>query len=381
MNKILINIITLLLAFSSVLILYTTNKSKILNNFNKSENFEKNILKTKSLQNDLESGKIVIFGSSELGNKSHKFIPQNYFNKELNLPITVNGHAGHQSFAILSQLASYQNKKVINNARVVIFLSPGWFHHRWSKGTALESFLEYMYSDMMYKLYFESNVDNYYKTLIGKYIKKHISKMKNPSYIYKNAINYNNFTILDKIIYKDILNNIFSNENIKKVKYQNPKLNFDKLYFEAQDLEAKKVTTNKWGINDSYYTKYIEPYILKKQAPPYAIVPPLLGDNQEFIDFKNLVKILKKYKIKPLFIMQDFNPYIYVQNRESIYPLFKDIKKMIKDNGFAYFDMWSYNKNNYELGTLTDIMHTGELGWVKINQKIIEHFMKDKRDE
>ena len=37
--------------------------------------------------------------------------------------------------------------------------------------------------------------------------------------------------------------------------------------------------------------------------------------------------------------------------------------------------MRSYKKEDYEIGTLTDIVHSGELGWVKINQKIIEHFI------
>ena len=30
---------------------------------------------------------------------------------------------------------------------------------------------------------------------------------------------------------------------------------------------------------------------------------------------------------------------------------------------------------DYELGSLTDIVHPGEVGWVEINQKIIEYFM------
>jgi poly-D-alanine transfer protein DltD len=30
------------------------------------------------------------------------------------------------------------------------------------------------------------------------------------------------------------------------------------------------------------------------------------------------------------------------------------------------------------LGSLTDIVHPGEVGWVKINQKIIEYFMPKK---
>ena len=28
---------------------------------------------------------------------------------------------------------------------------------------------------------------------------------------------------------------------------------------------------------------------------------------------------------------------------------------------------------------LTDLVHLGEVGWIKLNQKIIEHFMAEKR--
>lgn len=51
------------------------------------------------------------------------------------------------------------------------------------------------------------------------------------------------------------------------------------------------------------------------------------------------------------------------------------IKSKIQENNYGYLDMWSYKKEDYEIGTLIDIVHSGELGWVKINQKIIEHFM------
>lgn len=38
--------------------------------------------------------------------------------------------------------------------------------------------------------------------------------------------------------------------------------------------------------------------------------------------------------------------------------------------------MWTYKKEDYEMNSLTDIVHLDELGWIKVNQKIIDYFMK-----
>lgn len=56
------------------------------------------------------------------------------------------------------------------------------------------------------------------------------------------------------------------------------------------------------------------------------------------------------------------------------------IKSKVLEHNFEYLDMWSNKKEDYEIGTLTDIVHMGELGWVRINQAIINHFMKNKEN-
>jgi len=382
MNKILINISAFLLSIFVLSALIIFNKEKIVTHFSKI--FKENLSKTESMKNDLESGKIIIFGSSELTNREHKFIPQNYFNKDLKLPLSVNGHAGHQNFAIMSQLATYSNKKVRQNARVVIFLSPGWFNGSYAKGTTIDNFLEYMYASMMYKLYLESDVDDKYKILISDYLNNNVEKLKNITQIYKYALSYkenhkiNSYEQLPK---KILVSYIFSqSQNIFFPKYKNPNLNFSDLKIKAKEV-ARLSDSNKFGIYNEYFTKFVKPNIDIGNFPYKITVPPSLKNNQEYKDLLDLLDLLKDYKIKPLFIMQDLHPYVYIKNRDSIIPLLNSIKKEINRYGYGYLDMWSYKQEDYEMGTLTDIMHTGELGWVKINQKIIEHFIGKTEDK
>jgi len=378
-NKLIINITAFLSAVVLAVFAFLFFKSNIINHYPSLSPLQQSIKKTYSLQNDLETGKIILFGSSELTNHGHTFIPENFFNKTLKVPLTSNGHAGHQSFAILSQLASLSNQKVKDNARVIIFLSPGWFESSYAKGTSVPSFLEYMYSGMMYKLYYESDVNRYYKFLIGQYIKKNIKEIKSPSDIYKYAANYVETTdefSLKHFFTQKIVKNIYTSDlSTNKVLYQKQNLDYAQLREEAQKV-AKPSTNNTFGINNEYYTKYVEPNI-KKGTFPYAISVPSIKENQEYKDFLNLVKLLKDYKIKPLFIMQDQNPFAYAKNRGSLEPILANIKAELNKYGYGYLDMWTYDKKNYILGTLTDIMHTGELGWVEIDKKIIEHFMPE----
>lgn len=348
---------------------------------------EKNLSNAQGLQNDLEMGKIVIFGSSELVHRSHRFIPQNYFNKELKLPLTANGSAGHQSFAILSQLAACHNDKIIRNAKVVIFLSPGWFYGNASLGTTTPKFLKYMYSAMLYKLYFSSEVSDGYKILIGNYIKAHLHEMKNPSYIYKyaNNVTSNNYfaNLLDDIIINSVIRSVNFTNSSDVINYprNTPSIDFIALKKEAKKIESDKSTNNKIGINNSYFNKYVKPQIQKGSFPYSIATPPPLDENVEFQDFLNLVDLLKQYNIRPLFVMQDLNPYAYKTNRDSMLPLLSSIKNELNLAGFGYLDMWTYDTKKYQLGTLTDVMHTGELGWVQINQKIISHFIDDSKND
>ena len=380
MNKFFVNLGAFLLAVVLALSLFWFNKDRVLEQYPSLLSLQ-TATKTdihKLAISDLETGKIVIFGSSELRYTKLKFIPQNYFNLDLQLPLTVNGDQGHQCFSILSQLAAYSNEKVNKNARVVIFLSPGWVSPRNANGTVITEFLKYMNSSMMYQLYFKSNIDDYYKRLIGQYIHKNINKITDISFIYKYASNYPNNSDMSKVDHyfiKKIVQIISSQQSTaKKIIYTLPNLNYNALREEAKEV-AELSDNNQFGITNKKYKKHVEPGIKKGNFPFKLAKPPIIGKNQEYKDFLNLLKLLKRYKIKPLFVMLDIHPYIYSKNRDSMKPILTAIKQEIINNDYGYMDMWTYDKSKYKIGKLLDPWHIGELGWVEVNKKIIEHFM------
>ena len=377
MNKFFVNIYAFFVALVVVVSLFYVSKNEILNYYAKP--LQDSLQKTISLQNDLESGKIVVFGSSELViNPNQKFLPQNYFNNDLKLSLRTQGNEGQQSFAILAQLAAYHGELIKENAKVVILLSPSWFSGSYNNGTTIPKFLEFMYPGMMNKLYFQSEIDDSYKILINNYVKKNITYIKNPNFIYEYSFNELEEDYLNNEVKKFLIKS-FDNRDVNPpiVTYKNSMLDYESLKVEANKI-ATPSTNNSFGISNEYFTKHIEPSIKIGSFPYSIIVPSELDKNQEYQDFLVLLELLKNYKIKPLFVMQDLHPYVFAKNRDEMTNVIKTIKSKIQENNYGYLDMWSYKKEDYEIGTLTDIVHSGELGWVKINQKIIEHFMPNE---
>lgn len=375
MNKFFINIFALLISSFIIFLGVFIFKDEIFEYYTKP--LQDTLQKTVSLQSDLESGKIVLFGSSELVKyPDQRFLPQKFFNNELNIPLRVQGNEGHQTFVIMSQLAALDNQIVRDNARIAVLLSPSWFTGSNENGLTIPKFLEYMYSGMMNKLYFESETDNKYKYLISDYIKENVSLIKDPSFIYKYPLNVLEKDYLNNEIKKFIIQNFdYKNIKVETINYVKPKLDYDKLRIEAKNIEISS-SNNSFGINNEYYSKYIEPEIAKNNFPFTVVIPPELDKNQEFQDFLVLLDFLDKYKIKPLFIMQDLNPYVFAGNREEANELMAIIKSKVLEHNFEYMDMWTYKKEDYEMNSLTDIVHLDELGWIKVNQKIIDYFMK-----
>ncbi|MCG3661233.1 D-alanyl-lipoteichoic acid biosynthesis protein DltD [Aliarcobacter butzleri] len=375
MNKFFINIFALFISSFIVFLGIFIFKDEILEYYTKP--LQDTLQKTVSLQTDLESGKIVLFGSSELVKyPNQRFLPQKFFNNELNIPLRVQGNEGHQTFVIMSQLAALDNETIRNNARIAILLSPSWFTGSNENGLTMPKFLEYMYSGMMNKLYFESETDDKYKYLISDYIKENVSLIKDPSFIYKYPLNVLEKDYLNNEMKKFIIQNFdYKNIKVETLNYVKPKLDYDKLRVEAKNIEIPS-SNNNFGINNEYYLKFIEPEIAKNNFPFSIIIPPELDKNEEFQDFLVLLDFLDKYKIKPLFIMQDLNPYVFAGNREEANELMATIKSKVLEHNFEYMDMWTYKKEDFEMNSLTDIVHLDELGWIRVNQKIIDYFMK-----
>lgn len=373
-NRLVLNISSLFSAFLVVFILLFLTKDKLFDYY---FTYLDSLKKTVELQSDLESGKIVLFGSSELVvYPNQKFLPQNFFNNDLKIPLRVQGNEGHQSFVILSQLAAFDNKKVRQNAKVVVMLSPSWFTGSSDNGLTMAKFLEYMNLGMMNKLYFEGQTQDKYKFLISDYIQNNISYIKDPTFIYETTFKEIKDEYINNKIKKFIIEK-FDEKYVKSqdISYIKQDLNFDDLKNEAKNIETSS-SNNKFGIQNEYYSKYIEPQIAKNNFPFEIVIPPSLEKNEEYQDFLDLLDFLDSYKIKPLFIMQDLHPHIFIKNRENANLLMETIKSKVLEHNFEYMDMWTYKKEDYEIGTLTDIVHFGEFGWVKANQKIVDYFVK-----
>ena len=373
-NRLVLNISALFSAFFVVFIILFFTKDRLFEYY---FTYLESLKKTVELQSDLESGKIVLFGSSELVvYPNQKFLPQNFFNNDLKIPLRVQGNEGHQSFVILSQLAAFDNKKVRENAKVVVLLSPSWFTGSSDNGLTMAKFLEYMNLGMMNKLYFEGQTQDKYKFLISDYIQNNISYIKDPTFIYQTPYKEMKDEYINNKIKKFMIEK-FDEKYVKSqdIKYFKQDLNFDDLKNEAKNIEILS-SNNNLGINNEYYSKYVEPQIAKNSFPFEIVIPPSLEKNEEYQDFLDLLDFLDSYKIKPLFIMQDLHPYVFSKNRENANLLMETIKSKVLEHNSEYMDMWTYQKEDYAIGTLTDIVHFGELGWVKANQKIVDYFVK-----
>lgn len=339
------------------------------------------------LQHYLSAGRIVVFGSSELTADHQKYIPYNFFNQHLGTDLTAFGHAGQQSFAILSQLIAYYNEDMHNNARIVILLSPGWFKY---SGTSIQSFIEYMPQKLLETLYFESQIDEEYKLWVSHFLKYNIHKLKQPNSIHYIVASYNPdhhlSNLLQSLPYKMnflVKGMLFGNEyNISKktsqARYKSVNTDWENLLKDAIEKESNLVTTNNFGINDVYFDQYVKPEIREGKFPFETGSIAKAQENAEYQDFLKLVKFSKLFKTKPLFVILPLNPHAY-KELENYHDILTEIKHILESEGFKYLDMWPWNQHDYVKGRLTDAMHTGEVGWVQINKAIYDYFINQAR--
>jgi D-alanine transfer protein len=333
---------------------------------------------------------IVVMGSSEMTTRQFKAMPYNIFN------CVGLGHEGNQCFSMYAQLCAMNRH--IQNAKLVIILSPGWFCGDDSKGSSTETFLEFNDDRFLYNAYYSTNLDDTFKTYIGEYLKDKMPEIKSPSAIIK-AFYYDDLSsatiahqflctpykyMYDKYcMYKvgramKLAENEYSlpanSVNVKQeyTPYELPKMqkpNWDSLYVLASKEFVLKSNNNSLAVDNDYYTTRIKNHKLGH----LHIVSE--SRNKELTDFKMLVKFLKKYNVNTYFIIQPLNPYTY-DNLQELTPLLTEVKTELSKNSFTYYDMYTADTTHYQKGILTDVMHLGNLGWYKADSAIYTHFYK-----
>ncbi|HXB12140.1 MAG TPA: D-alanyl-lipoteichoic acid biosynthesis protein DltD [Bacteroidia bacterium] len=353
-----------------------------------------------AFRNALHHGNaITLIGSSELTNKKMKGMPYNFFNAH-KIPCIGFGHEGNQDLAITAQLAVLHNE--LKDSKIIIILSPGWFEGGYSKGTSLESFLEFVNERFLYLLYFDNEIPAETKNYIYSYVDRNYKDINSPSAILKLMYftAQSNKSILNRIVfapycffyqmycekkqklmtdlfYKNKSYVPFTEEPYKVLAKTSPdslNINWDSVRSNAIEAFKTISNNNNLGIENNYYNKYMQ------KAAPSIVVPVKTKDNTEFKDFVALLRFLKTFNCRPLFVMQPFNPLAF-SNMHDIEPIEDSIINELKKNNFPYMNLQVSAKDKYVKGTLNDYQHLGDVGWYQIDQKAYELFVKNKLNE
>lgn len=315
---------------------------------------------------------LTIFGSSEFTNSpfcSYHFLPDS-----LGLQTMGVGHAYHQSFSILCELLAAN--KFVENANICVVISPGWFH---TDGTNTEAFVEFVNPHFLNKIASDTTLARKYKIAIGKYIHEHgheFTGFTNSMILLMDEYylsetfglgfmkaslramlmkNHGNILPVKLVQYST------SVKNSEQKKWENNRVKF---LADIQENFISSVTTNNIYVNDVYYNDWL---INKDGTVASGEIDELdLANNQELNDFKLLVEFLSEQSANCSFIIQPVNPYYY-EHSERNQPLVDTLMRIFDEKKMPYLNLYANSKKDYEPGTLMDVMHLGDYGWMKIN--------------
>lgn len=317
----------------------------------------------------IEKNGVTLLGSSELTSKS-EYIPHVFATNNLNLRVNSFGHAYIQSYAMYSALLGFRNE--LKNANICIIVSPGWFD---TDGTNIEAFLEFATPNLLERIIKDEDITLAEKRGVGDYLHRNKFLIASPG----RRINY----FINLFEYQDfpILNDYFKNRKseFSTLKYRDLSIsappqkmidiNWEKKYNELEKEFVSNVHSNQMFINDEYFEEFL------RKDYKHAEFSVLKTNNQELKDLLLLLGFLKKNGSNVSVIIQNLNPYHY-NNLERFNPILNKMKDYFEKNNIAYLNMFTADPKDYVPGTLDDIMHTGHLGWMKINKFLVDTYGK-----
>lgn len=330
-----------------------------------------------SLQN---KNQLTIFGSSEFTNSP--FCPYNFFPDSLGAQMLGIGHAYHQSLSILIELLA-ADQEIDSTNKMCFIISPSWFT---TAGTNTAAFVEFARPNFLRRISNNKSMPPKYKAEVGRYIANNQHDLEGLTPSMEALINQ--YEILEKQGISKFLASwknysqtklspafnfpsINYNPTLKNIPQKNWSGNFDSIAFHLQSQFLREITTNNLFVYDDYYTKYLspggEPYQQRTQPKIDA------SSNIEYQQFKTLCSYLKYKKVKASFIIIPLNPYCYV-NLDVNTDFFNNIASNLEKSGFNCYNLYVNNKETYEPGTLMDVMHLGDFGWMLVNKFIFERY-------
>jgi D-alanine transfer protein len=77
------------------------------------------------------------------------------------------------------------------------------------------------------------------------------------------------------------------------------------------------------------------------------------------------------------FIIQPVNRFYY-EGTENYQALVSAITNRLDERSIPYFNMYVSDTASYDKGTLMDVMHLGDYGWMQINEFLVEQFLENE---
>lgn len=317
---------------------------------------------------------ITVFGSSEFTDLP--YVSYNFLPDSLGIPCMGVGHAYHQELSIFCELlAGYE---YLENSKVCVILSPAWFE---TEGTNVPAFLEFVQPNFLKRICSNGEIPETYKKYIGEYIDRNYDQISAPSkemeYL-KELFLDDSRSRLDEMKYT-VRKELMPVPNRKLIEYRVTtskgasytgwNQDFDSLKQRVQQDFLATIKKNKLFVEDEYYTTYV----LDEQGKELSVeVPDIDMDNcQELKDLKMLLDLLKRKKVQASFVMQPQNPYFYTK-LERNKDLVETVEGLVQDAGFPFLNMYVVDKKSYQPGTLKDVMHLGNYGWLSIDRFLLD---------
>lgn len=336
-------------------------------------------------QEAYEKNNLMLYGSSELGVELEQN-PKEFFPiSEFNYIPNIIGKGNVQNLEHAINLGGINQK--LDKKKIVYVVSLQWFQNKAGiesdKFNALFSevqFYNYMrnkaiskenkkqIADRVYDLTKESKENKYANLYAKLYTNDDLlsnikSALLKPYYSGRQYI----LGIKDKINSYKLLKETPSKAIAVK------EINWENEYEKAEKQGKKAITKNNFYIEDKYFNTYLKDN-LKKLDGHYK--NSKLDVSKEYKDYELFLKSCKELKAEPLIVIMPVNGYWYDHmklDKVERHKFYNRIEKMANDYGFKALN---YSDKEYEKYFMSDGMHLGWRGWLKINNDIKEHFTK-----
>ncbi|MDH2054270.1 D-alanyl-lipoteichoic acid biosynthesis protein DltD [Achromobacter marplatensis] len=300
--------------------------------------------------------RLVILGSSELTSNDLRFVPYRYLADELQMPVLAYGHSGFQSLGMQLVLAALADD-LSPASRVVVMLSPGWFDG--DGGLGADEFKEHA-NPLLPRLLKQPEG----RAELARWLRD-----KGDARVAWSMVAEQAYVFRQRLV--DLWAPAYA-APVPEREREGPAaaarvVDWDALASQAQEAEQSQMGGNRYAVRDEFFNKYLRSI---PEGGKTAYQPQPLTGRDELRELTALMALLRQHDVNALFVMQPLHPMVF-KDLARFEPIQRDVAALCQRYAMTCMDMYSAP---FEVGMLRDVQHLGELGWLRVNQKIAQVF-------